>query len=563
MLEFAKKHLFILLPALVIGILIFVPTFLSVKNAGENFEGIYPMFNDDEAYYLATAEEVFDGRHNQDLSLQQSLLEIIIASEARLLGSSIPTVAVINDFLLPFLGVILLYALIFDLTKSRKISYIFSFLFYFIFLSYFNRPTNPQFSFLPFLLALLLVYKIVSQKYDSKKIIILNISLGLVFGSLFYIYPFYWTTTLVLYAVGTITLALSQKEFQYWIKNWFVFGLTSALVALPYLFNLLRSIKNSSFLETSIRQGMVFNHYPAAFFNVALMFGCILLIYIIRKNITDKRLLVFMYSLPISGIVLNWQNVITGKYLQFSSHYYQPIILFAFLIIAILLKTNPKKFGATCLVVMMMAIIIYKQKDDIRGAYLNIISPADISSLQNLASVANWLNTNTPKDSAVYTLGEELNEFLPVYTHDNVYWHYYENMQLISDEESENRWVLQNIFENIDADFIRSHQAEIWLTKFTASYQNQAVRQKILGFMTGEEYSEPDLVDQKYIDRVLEKYQYFKKIGFEKSLRTYAADYIVLDIDDERYKKLVVELEKSNSFKLKAELGKILVFELE
>src|SRR3989344_2063822 len=494
MLEFAKKHLFILLPALVIGILIFVPTFLSVKKAGENFEGIYPMFNDDEAYYLATAEEVFDGRHNQDLSLQQSLLEINIASEARLLGSSIPTVAVINDFLLPFLGVILLYALIFDLTKSRKISYIFSFLFYFIFLSYFNRPTNPQFSFLPFLLALLLVYKIVSQKYDSKKIIILNISLGLVFGSLFYIYPFYWTTTLVLYAVGTITLALSQKEFQYWIKNWFVFGLTSALVALPYLFNLLRSIKNSSFLETSIRQGMVFNHYPAAFFNVALMFGCILLIYIIRKNITDKRLLVFMYSLPISGIVLNWQNVITVKYLQFSSHYYQPIILFAFLIIAILLKTNPKKFGATCLVVMMMAIIIYKQKDDIRGAYLNIISPADISSLQNLASVANWLNTNTPKDSAVYTLGEELNEFLPVYTHDNVYWHYYENMQLISDEESENRWVLQNIFENI--------------------------------------------------------------------LRTYAADYIVLDIDDERYKKLVVELEKSNSFKLKAELGKILVFEL-
>ena len=489
--------------------------------------------------------------------------EIIIAGEAKLLNLTVPQIAVLNDFLFPFLGVLLLYALIFDLTKSKNISCGLSFLFYFIFLSYFNRPTNPQFSFLPFLLALLLVYKIVSQKYDSKKIIILNILLGLVFGSLFYIYPFYWTTILVLYAISSIALAFSQKEYRYWIKNWLVFGLTSVLIVLPYLFNLSKSVKSPFFLETSLRQGMVFNHYPAAFFNVALMFACLLLIYLIQKKVENKKTLIFIYSLVLSGIILNWQNIITGQYLQFSSHYYQPIILFVFLIVAILLKANPKKFGATCLAIVMMVLIIYKQKDDIRGAFLNIVSPPDISSEQKLMPMADWFNKNIPKDSAVYILGEDLNWFLPVYTHNNVYWHYYQNMYLISDEESENRWLLQNFFNDINEDFVKSHQNEIWLTKFTASYQNQNVRQKILGSITGKKYLQSDLVPQKYIDRVLGKYQHFQKLGFEKSLKIYKVDYIILDTNDEKYKKLEDQFKKSNFLKLKTEVGNILIFELK
>lgn len=563
MLNVIKNHWFVGVLAFSVSLIIFLPTILSIKKAGLGFQGIYPMFNNDEDYYLSLGREVYDGHNNignafikeykDKPSLQQSFAEIIFANEARLLRFSIPKTYALNDFLLPFLGFILLYILFFDITRSKTISGFFSFSLFFIFLSYLNRPTNPQFGLPFFLLGILLVWRLISNEYDFKKIVYLNILLGAIFGALIYIYPFYWTSIAVLYSTSSLILFFRQKNYWYWLKNWLIFVAMSLLIAFPYFFNLLKSLRDPFFAEASLRQGMIFNHWPAAFFNVALMILCLVLIFLVHKNIKRARSLIFIYSLGISGIILNWQNIITGKGLQFSSHYYFPTILFAFLIIAVCVellfnyikvgsKIDFRKSVSILLMIILFGMMVYKQAPDIKGAYLNVVYPPDILNLQNLMLVANWLNQNTPKDSAVYALGKNYDWLIPVYTHNNIYWQTNAGMYLMSDEELENRWVIQHFFDGIKEVDISGNRY-IWINKFLDTYLNAEVRRKIAQFIIGKKFPETVLMEREYIDRVIASYIKFKQGGFEKALKTYGVDYIIIDSNDAEYENLVGQFE--------------------
>lgn len=272
--------------------------------------------------------------------------------------------------------------------------------------------------------------------------------------------------------------------------------------------------------------------------------------------------------------MLNWQNVITGKYLLFSSHYYPATVLFAFLIFAVCAKfladsfleknkIDIKRLAVIIFMIVLFAAVAYRQKSDIRGAYLNIVCPPDISSRQSLMPVADWLNKNTPKDSAIYALGSSYEWLIPVYTQDNVYWHSYAGFYLISDEELENRWVVQNFFNNVTEKFITSDRGNIWAQKFVDARLNKEVRRKIMQFITGKTYPETALMDQAHIDRVLEKSQQFKKMGFEKALKIYAADYVLLDLNDKRYASLAGQFGKYGFLEWVANIGSVVIFRVK
>ena len=57
------------------------------------------------------------------------------------------------------------------------------------------------------------------------------------------------------------------------------------------------------------------------------------IIYFVGKG-ADIKQKIFVYSLALAGVALNWQNVITGKILSFSPHYYTTMVLFLFIIFA-------------------------------------------------------------------------------------------------------------------------------------------------------------------------------------------------------------------------------------
>ena len=581
--SFIKQHWPALIMALMVGVLVVLPDLVSISKSGSNFHAVYPMFNDDESYYLSTTKEVYEGHfksgntfiaeHKGDPALQPLYTETLVSFEAKLLNVSVPEVFVLNDFFLPVVGLLLIYILFLSLTDKKSISTTLAFLFHFVFLSSFNRPINPQLSFIFFLLGVLLVWKVVSKRYDFKQYLVLNVLLGLVFSLLVYVYPFYWTSILVLYGVSSLTFAWVNRDLAYCFKNWFIFGLTSIVFLIPYGLGVLRT-QASPFLEESlIRNGLVFTHWPGAFFSAGFLILCFPIVYLLRGLIEDKARLVFCYSLIISGLALNWQNVITGKILQFSSHYYLTTVLFVFLIFAICTqsllekyrktrRTGYKTITAVSLLFILSILILYKQKGEFIGAFENIFTPPDISKMQELSPALDWLNENTPKDSVVYSLGGSYDIFVPMYTADNVYTSGYAGMSLMSDSELENRWAVGHFWENVDADMIKHSQRSIWINEFQDTYANKEVRRKILQFITKKIYPETVLIDQGRVEEVLNKYKQFKKAGFEKALKTYRVDYLILDTDDVRYVGLEKELKVYSFLQITAHFGNTIIYKV-
>src|SRR3989338_8166289 len=479
-----KNHWRALVLAFCVGIIILLPTLLSIQKIGlDNFKGIYPMLSDDEDHYMAEVKEAYDGHfsmgnpyikeYKETLYTQPPVGPAYYAIFAKVFNVSVGTATTINDFILPFIAVLLLYSLFFLITKSRKISLIFSAIFFISFTSSFNRLVNPQLSFIFLLSGLCLIWLIVDKKHSKKELIKYNLLLSVIFGILVYIYPFYWMTIGVVYV-----------------------------------------------LLTSFRA-------------------------IIERSWPETKLVFLGISLVLGGIILNWQNIITGKIIQFAPHFYPIEILFVCIILVIsslfidIKKLSKYSLALLCLVVIFTSGIFYKQRGEILYALKIIVSPKDIGTTQNLGDVTTWLNDNTPGDSVAYVLCKDYIWAIPIYTRNNLYFNSNAGLSLMSDTELENRCVISRFFENIDENAVRKASREIWTNKFIETYQSKESRRKILKLIIGNAYPETPSGDQSYIDKVLNAYNKYKNIGFEKAIKTYEVDYIVLDKSYEKYPEVV------------------------
>ena len=86
----------------------------------------------------------------------------------------------LSDFVLPFIGVILLYALFYSMTASKKnCSWVGSF-FYLIFIREAGSAINQQFTFLFLFIGLWLIWKIYISDFNKKRS-------NIIFGSVLYL----------------------------------------------------------------------------------------------------------------------------------------------------------------------------------------------------------------------------------------------------------------------------------------------------------------------------------------------------------------------------------------
>jgi len=583
--QFLKQHSFIFLFAFVIGALIVFPTIFVISKIGPDFKGVFPMFNNDETHYIAMTREAYDGHYNfgnvylkehkDQPYITPSLAEIILAFEAKLIDLSIPASAAINDFLLPFIGVVALYFLILQLAESGVIASIFSALYYLLFIFYFNRPINPQFSSIFLFLGLFLVLKIISDKEKTwKQLAILNFILAVVSSAVLYIYPYCWAAILAVYCLVLFFLAIKEKRIVYYFKNFLLFIIPAALFITPYFLNLKKAELYPDYIDIWFRFGFLLNHYPAAYFNVSLIVAGLAIWYFIGKG-ADYKKNIFVYSLVLGGLALNWQNVLTGKALSFSTHYYPIIVLFLFLIFAscasIIWKNyksnilSAKNYLAVILILLLLSFLFYRERKGIEFGPSWFIMPRNISAVrdwQKLSGVADWFNDNSPKNSAVYSLGKNYGWFIPIYTYNNVFWNPDVGRFLLSDDELENRWIIQNFFKKgIGSGYIEGENMNIWTNKFIERYQNEVIRNKILGLFKVKTRSST-LVPKEYVDRILKKIDFYRELGFEKSLKQYSADYILLDRNNSEYGYLEKEFMNYPFLELAAAVENNLIFKV-
>lgn len=550
--ETFKKHWWGVAGAFIIGFLIILPTLLFFNDLGSsNFKGIYPVFNDDEVHYLAMAEDVYDGNlgmgnvfikeHKNEPFVQPPLAELIFSGAAKVLRISIPALFMINDFILPFIGFISLYSFYFLWTKLKAAALAFSFIFYLLFLNTFNRPINPQFSFIFFVVGMILIWKLFYEaSVKEKGWIGYNIFLGVVIGLLVYIYPYFWTPLAVIYALSILYKFISERNVYKVIKYSLAFLAPFLFIIAPYLLNFVRASSSPFFEETLLRQGVLSNHWPACFFNVFLVFLIGFILFLVKDRI-EKKQLIFASILLLSSIILNWQNVVTGKYLQFSSHYYWVTVFFTLTVMFIIFNSFylklekhflslSKKILLIILILVYGSLLFYKQRNEIIAGLFPRVDVGKALDMQGAREVLDWLNANTEPESVVFTIGMNDDWLIPVYTKNNLYSYGYAGYYLMSDQEMKERWIRQNIFlDKFDFDYIKENHRGIWLNKFIDQYQNEKVRNKIIGLFTNREVPDPILLPSSYIDDVLIKYNEVKKEDLRTTLKKYQIDYILYD----------------------------------
>ena len=549
--QIIKYHWIAFLLAFIIGLLVVWPTLYSINKIGrENFKGIYPMFSNDEMHYLSKIKEVLDEHpelgntfiteHKDMPAARPALAARILANISDFFNISAPKLAAINDFFLPAIGFILMYFLFFKITKSKHISIFFPVFYYAIFLREFGRPINPQFSFIFFILGLLALMAVLENFKIKKKFIFYNILFGFVLGLLVRLYPYFWTSVFVLYAVYLFLIAVKEKKFFYYFFGWIIFILAAFFTSLTYFINISEAAASPFFSEVSARLGVLNVHWPGCFINVSLLAIALLAVYLSKNKIKDYKLLLLAYAVPISGIIVNWHNIITGKYLQFSSHYYLATILFVLLAFAVIIKPTIKfseKYKSKIVLLLFLFILsflFYHHSSYIASSiYVSNEKIEKTAREQELSHVADWINSHTLPDSSFLTIGNDYDWLVPVYTHSNLFSIGYASYYLMSDVELEERWAIHHIFnKNINYDYILKHNRGIWGNRFIDNYQNEEIRRKIKEFITGKKYDENIYVSDEYIIRVLNKYNNYKKLSLKELFGLYSIDYILLDMNN-------------------------------
>ncbi len=559
MVEFAKKHWPVIVPALILGVLMVLPIFYFEIKLGKDYKGILPEIVDDENFYYARIKDIVDGHpflgnaylseHKNELPQQLFLAEYLLAQPLNLFHISIQESHLIYNFFLPFLAFILSYGALYLITRSRLGAIIFSsFLFFGLYLLAFIRPISPQFNFIFWLAQFIFLWLFVSER--KNKWLWLSI---VNFGILFYVYPYYWTFYLIFFGILAAIYFCKSRELAFRIAAVAAGGL---VLAIPYFYFNYLSSQSLYYTETLTRLGMIYSRFPSGFRIVfwsalgILAFGWFLR----RKIITwDEKTIFFVSGILASVIAVN-QHLLTGKNFEFSSHYDMGAIFFLIFSFAYLwsnLKDGKKPLSALLIFIALIAIT-----NGLFG-FLKKAFAANEQAVycQNYSSVLGWLNKNTKKDSVVYA-NPGLSRLIPVYTADNVYYVREANLFFISDKEVLDRFIINNFFERFNEDFIIKNIRSIYGVRYIDTY-GHAVQGNKLRRLLGIN-PEPEIyLPENAVQKVLSRAQELQSGDFTKELSRYKIDYLIWDKNKNPDWRI-----NQNAFKKVFEDKRLLIFEL-
>lgn len=545
-LEFIKKHWLAIFLSLCGGLLLVMPVITAIYNIGiDNFRGVYPVMNADSYLYEAILGDVWDGHFatgnayyaegKEGFFLNPPLAQIIVSVVGKSFGLSLPLTSFLSDFFLTAILFFLAYFFVYLITASRKASLIFLFLYVLLFYYFDPVVLSHQMGLVFLYFGLILIYHLF---YSEGELLLPHILLALIIGALFYIYPYYWTFLLTLYGVNILSrykIYLSQER----LSHVGFFALVLFISVIPYIINMRGAISSGAYEETMMRYGLINTHFPACYFNVFLIALTAIGLYWATKGTRVNNLKFWIVWLG-SLLIINWQNVITGVYVQFSSHYYAlTAVMCLILLVSVLgggvvvaMKDRKYYLGACTILFILLSILIYKQFPYFKGWTKMTLPAEEMLELQSKKDVFDWMNKNTKAESVVYSFDEQMNYLLPIYTHNNVYYSGYGGIFLAPDLSVEKRWVRYNIFkDDISEEMIKSEHKGIWTCKFVDRYQNYEVRRRLLGYL-GIKLPKIENLSEQDIERVKQEYDFVLKDNIGDRIKDFVVDYILIKNND-------------------------------
>ncbi|MBI2635363.1 MAG: hypothetical protein HYW79_02355 [Parcubacteria group bacterium] len=525
-----KYHWATIALAPVLGILMVLPFFYFYMKVGSDFHGVLPTVVNDELFYYARIKDVVDGHpflsnaylaeHKEGLPQQLFLAEWLLAQPMKFLNVSVNAARLAYNFLLPAVAFILTYWVLFLISKSRSQSIISStFLFFGMYSLAFIRPVSPQFNFIFWLSQFIFLWLLITEQ-KQKWIWFSAVN----FGLLFYIYPYYWTFYLIFFCLLAAAYFFADKKLALKILIIAGGGLVSAI---PYFYFNYLATQLLYYEETLTRLGLIYSRFPSGariIFWSLLGFG--FFGWFLWKKIInlDIKSLFFISGILASVIAVN-QHLITGKNIEFSSHYDMAAMFFlVFTAIYLWSKRRDCRYLSIILLIIASGITVFGLINYSKRVF---IIDENAAYRQNYMPIFEWLNKNTEKDSVVYA-NVDVSGLIPVYTANNVFYIREANLFFISDEEVLNRFILNNFFKDFGRDFVIENDRSVYGVRYVDAYghavQGNKLR-KILGLKSESEIYLPEEAIQKVITRAKE----LQKRDFIEELKRFRVDYLIWD----------------------------------
>ncbi|MGB0757169.1 MAG: hypothetical protein ACPGO5_01810 [Patescibacteria group bacterium] len=535
---FLKKHTLAILLAVSIGIITGLPQLVAISST-PGWSGIFPTVNDDEIYYQARGQEIADGHYfltnpylyeYKDASPMQFWLpDFIVAKPLALFDVPVQVGYIAYDFILPVILALLSYAIIFTLTRSRQASLVGMIAIHLgLFLSLFNRGPSPQFIFIIWQLVALLFLRYELYKKTSSAVL-----LSLVFGLLFYMYPYYWTYYVIFFILYlAIRFAFGNRR----LKSYLYIFLGSAVISIPYFWAYIQSTSLPYYTESVIRLGLLETHFPSGYMIVipGVLLIALLLLMFWKKPVPrlDPKAL-FVFSGVVACVIAVNHHIVTGKNLEFSSHYY-PLSMVTFVYAAAYVYTHwslslPERIRIRIAALVVLLVVPWSIVEA-RDVVLRQIVASDIEiQRQQYVRALKWIDFNTNADD-VFFANQRMSALIPAYTHANVFYAREANLFFLPSNEVAERFILNNYWAEYSEEFLRKNERALWGTQYINAYGHIESRNKILRLLGQTEYTNVRF-PQDVMDNMIQRAKDIQATPLLDQLSIYKVDYVVVDND--------------------------------
>ncbi|MDP3963536.1 MAG: hypothetical protein Q8Q39_03500 [bacterium] len=540
-----KKDLLIIPISLVFAALMLLPHLLMVRSLGADYGGIRHFVDDDAAYYVARVQDVLDGHwflgnpylaeHKAKPSMQFFFPDWIAALPSWLFGVGAPAGVFWSTlFWIPVLAS-LAYAGMRILTGSRFWAYAGTIgLLAGPFLRYWNRPVSPQtmlpFWFLFFIVMALWMRRLANASDNGNERAGWYPVLAMTaFGSLFYVYPYGWTFfTIVLCLLMAASIV---RIFPMRPKAILMVLVGGCLLGSFYFLTIFKAAGLPEYGQSLTRLGLIDTHFPSGI-RIVVPAITLLAVYgfaLWKRWMPWNAATAFVVSGFFGLVIAVNQHIITGKNLEFSSHYIDTsriwtMIGAAYFFAAWEARVRSVRTFRIIAVVVMIAIFMPMARNIMRQTVSGVSGTVH---LQRYSQVLDTLKDRVMPDQVVFA-GDELSLLIPMYTSANIYYDRHANLFFISDHEVEERFLAQHYFDNIDEKFLKMYERSIWGVRYIDQAGHIRQRNKLFSLFGLEPLPVPD-VPQEEIDRMLARSAGVKAVDFGDAVKQYRADWLVWD----------------------------------
>ncbi len=496
-----KRHYLALILAMAVGLVYVSPhAFISGILADDKGVSYYPVTfqtsYDEAVAYGPRAKAVMEGDLLVgDISLDEygrggpailSILNPLIMGGLGSLLGSFERAIMVADFLFPLLIFLALYALVFEVVRSRKVALAAALVFIFIpdinnylqlptltalsdifsrffpFLNsdtsslYFSKFEYPQITFLFYLAAL---YTLARSLLRNERYT--HWFCGLAFGLLFYTYFYDWVyvgITLVLLALWF----LLRREFSELKKIAIIIG-TGLVVSMGYWINFFWLASLPGYSDLMTRVGLEISHAPriSLWTNYlrTLLLGGLVLVVAYRYA---KTTVFYLIALLLPSVVVFNLQIITGFNPQ-PDHWFRmqflPMALGELYLLYVLAQKYARDFFSKKVAMwFLIGVIGTMLSGGLYATYaFSIARASNFSVDRELLEGFLWLDEHTPKGSVVGALSLPFNSAILLHTHNQVFLPFGLNTYAENSEVWNRLMLLSSLYGVTPAEF------EAWL----------------------------------------------------------------------------------------------------